>query len=200
MPNWCSNSLIVTGSEKDVKKFRDKARGPTQSYNSFSPHEVEKWPVHDYIRLKSLITTPPEPGEVVALSFHALYPVPEDFRCFPYDDARAVELGELVGETRPYGGYRWEGMHWGCKWGSCDSELQAEGPDTVPGDGYLNYQFSTAWGPPIEFFDRISQDWPNLTFSLEYEEPGMGFRGEATWEEGSLVHEHTAEYHHEDEE
>jgi len=194
MPNWCSNTLTVTGPEKDVKRFRDKARGPTQSYNGFAPHEVERWPVHDDIRLKSMITTPPEPGDVVDLSFHALYPVPEDFRCFPYDDTRARELGELVGEVRPYGGYEWESKHWGCKWGGCDSELTSQGPD------YLNYGFSTAWAPPIDFFDKVSQDWPNLTFSLEYEEPGMGFRGEAIWEEGSLVHEHTDEYNHDEEE
>ena len=193
MPNWCMNSLYITGPEKDIKRFRLKARGPTQSYNSFSPHSSENWPLHDDIRLKSMVSSPPAPGDVADLSFHALYPVPEDFRCFPYDDTRAVELGELVGQMRPYGGYKWEGTHWGCKWGGCDSSLD------VSEDNDLQYSFTTAWGPPMEFFEKVAEDWPSLAFHLQYDEPGMGFRGEAIWEEGCLTFENTEEYYEEDE-
>ena len=193
MPNWCTNKVEITGPTDDIKRFRRQANGRTQSYNEFSPHSGNAWPIHDDIRLDSLVSTPPELGDAVAFSFHSLYPVPEDFRCFPYDDASAVELGELVGIERPYGGYRWEGIHWGCKWGACDSELVKEE------DTYLHYEFNTPWGPAIDFFDRVSQDWPNLTFDLSYDEPGMGFRGEATWEEGSLVSEHSHEYNWEEE-
>jgi len=99
------NSLSVIGPAKDVKRFCAQARGPTQTYNDFSPHTKEAWPFHEDIRLKSMVLTPPELGSISELSFHALYPVPEGFRCFPYDDTRAKELGELVGQKRPYGGY-----------------------------------------------------------------------------------------------
>ena len=44
-----------------------------------------------------------------------------------------------------------------------------------------NYDFISlityAWGPPIEAFDKISQDFPKILFCLYYEEPGMGFCG-----------------------
>jgi len=187
MPNWCVNKLDVSGPKEDVKKFRAQACGPTQSYNSFDSRG-EAWPLHDDIRVNSLISSPPEPGDSVDFSFHALYPVPKDFRCFPYDDNRAKELGETVGQERPYGGYTWESRHWGCKWGGCDTQLISSG------SGSLQYDFSTPWGPPIEFFEKISQDWPTLNFMLSYEEPGMGFRGESHWEKGSLVFEHSEEY------
>ena len=60
MPNWCMNTLEITGPTEDVKKFRMQARGPTQSYNEFSPHS-DAWPINDDIRREALISTPPEP-------------------------------------------------------------------------------------------------------------------------------------------
>jgi hypothetical protein len=144
--------------------------------------------------MKSLIKSIPDPGDIAEFSFHALYPVPEEFRCFPYDDTRAKELGDLVGSPRPYGGYGWEGQHWGCKWGACDSSLDSED------EGYLEYDFSTAWGPPVPFLDKVSADWPNLSFELTYDEAGMGFRGSVGWCDGELVSEDYQEYDEEEDE
>jgi len=192
MPNWCNNTLQVIGPEEDIKRFRLLANSCQQNYNEFSG--PGKWPMCDDIRLESLVAAPPEPGDIVDLSFHALYPVPDDFRCFPYDDTRAKELGELIGKPRPYGGYTWETIHWGVKWGACDSEL------VIAHDSYLQYSFNTPWGPPENFLEKIVEDWPNLRFELNYEEPGMGFRGEIVFEEGSLVYEDHKEYNEEEEE
>lgn len=192
MPNWCRNTINISGPEEDIQRFHTQARGPTQSYNEFSPHTKEAWPVFEEIRLRSKASTLPEPGRVVDFSFHSLYPVPEEFRCFPYDDQRARELGELVGQERPYGGYQWEGIHWGCKWGACESELVHKE------DTFLQYEFDTAWGPPIKFFEQMTEDWPTLFFELKYEEPGMGFKGEVHWSDGSLVHEVEEEYYEEE--
>jgi hypothetical protein len=46
----------------------------------------------------------------------------------------------------------------------------------------LIYAFETAWSPPIPFLDRVAKQWVNLTFVLEYEEPGMGFKGLAKFQ------------------
>jgi hypothetical protein len=186
MPNWCNNSLYIEGPEEDIKSFRARAYGPTQSYNEFIALEKVAWPIHDDIRVKSLVKTPPDLGESVDFSFHSLYPVPEDFRCFPYDDKRAQEIGERVGETRAFGGYNWESKHWGVKWGACQSSLEASS------EGHLEYSFDTPWGPPEEFFEKISQDWKTLSFDLSYYEPGHGFRGSIAWANGERVSE---EYH-----
>ena len=193
MPNWCHNRVDISGPKEDIQRFHAQARGHTQSYNDFSPHTKDAWPVFDDIRLKGMVSSPPEPGNIVDFSFHALYPVPEEFRCFPYDDRRAVELGELIGQERPYGGYHWEGAHWGCKWGACESELVHKE------DNFLQYEFDTPWGPPVQFFEKITEDWPTLSFELNYEEPGMGFKGEIHWDDGVLTYECEDEYSEDDE-
>jgi len=191
MPNWCQNTLSISGSQNDIRMFKAKARGHTQSYNDY---RGGKWPLHDDIRLKAALSMTPEPGEIVALSFHALYPVPDDFMRFPYDDSQAVEVGKKVGEERPYGGYRWESLHWGVKWGSCESELVHEE------DCFLQYEFMTPWGPPTDFLERVSEDWPGLSFEMEYSEPGMGFAGKIGFECGNCFTEETWDIEEEDEE
>jgi hypothetical protein len=85
-------------------------------------------------------------------------------------------------------------MHWGVKWGACDSELVNEE------EFYLHYEFNTAWGPPGVFMEKIADDWPNLHFELNYAEPGMGFKGQMVFDEGSLVSEDYNEYYEEEEE
>jgi hypothetical protein len=178
MPNWCTNTLNVSGPESEVQRFKLKANGPTQSYNDFFAGSKRGWPIHDDIRIKAKVKLLPEEGEPAILSFHALFPVPEDFRRFPYDDARARQIGEAVGEERKSGGYGWEQANWGIKWGATDTELH-EDQGT-----FLQYSFSTPWGPPEEFFNKISEDFPELQFELKYEEGGMGFAGEIVWDNG----------------
>jgi len=194
MPNWCMNKLNISGPERDIHLFKTKANGPVQSYNDYIPRNGGAWPIHDDVRLKALSESLPEPGEPSVLSFHALYPVPDDVRRFPYDDTRAKEVGERVGCVRAYGGYNWEQQHWGCKWGASEPELQCEE------DSFLSYSFDTPWGPPMEFLKKVSEDWPTLSFEVEYEEPGMGFAGKTEFENGEITLEEEWEPEYEDEE
>tara|TARA_B100000131_G_scaffold216690_1_gene208294 strand:+ start:1254 stop:1853 length:600 start_codon:yes stop_codon:yes gene_type:complete len=180
MPNWCNNNLNVSGPLEDIARFKATANGPTQSYNDYRTAHNSQWPIHDDVRLKALSQSLPEAGDIVPFSFHALFPVPEDFRRFPFDCNHARKIGEAVGEPRPYGGYRWEIDNWGCKWGSVESDLTCEE------DTFLQYMFDTPWGPPVDFMHKVASDWPTLCFELEYEEPGMGFAGRSEWYSGEL--------------
>lgn len=193
MPNWCSNHLNISGPEEDIIRFKAAANGPTQNYNDYTP-SGKSWPIHDDVRLKAMSQIIPEAGEVVAFSFHALFPVPEDFRRFPYDCNQARKVGEAVGEARTHGGYTWEINNWGCKWGGTESSLVNEEPS------FLQYTFDTAWSPPEEFINKISKDWPTLCFELEYEEPGMAFAGRAEWFDGEYVNGNTWEITDDEEE
>ena len=195
MPNWCQNNLHIEGPPEDIARFIKSAEGPTQSYNDVS-ELVGVWPVHDDIRMRARVTMTPEPGEVSVLSFHALYPVPDKVMRFPYDDNTAKKVGKTLGESVLYGGYTWENNHWGCKWGSCDVDIDEQGDD------YVQYSFNTPWGAPMGLFDKVAKDWPMLTFSLAFEEPGMGFAGDAEWEAGECSHinEWSIEEEEEDEE
>jgi len=61
--------------------------------------------------------------------------------------------------------------NWGCKWGADNSMIVGEW------EGHVEYSFETAWSPPIKFFENLAKQWPNLTFVLQYEELGVGFKG-----------------------
>jgi hypothetical protein len=41
----------------------------------------------------------------------------------------------------------------------------------------------------MEFMRKVIRDFPELSFTLQYEEPGMAFAGEAIWENGECVSE-----------
>lgn len=89
------------------------------------------------------------------LNFHSLVPVPEEILKAGYDSA----------------GYDWQMENWGCKWG-------ASGPGIlVEREGHVEYEFYTAWSPPIKFLENVAKQWAALVFVLSYEEPGMGFKG-----------------------
>lgn len=66
--------------------------------------------------------------------------------------------------------YNWNIKNWGTKW---DVEIEC----IEKNDYELHYGFDSAWSPPIEGIRKISELFPNLTFFLEYEEGGIGFKG-----------------------
>jgi len=174
MPNWCTNTLNVSGDKKSIAAFLTAARGRHAGYND-PYHGDGTWPAHDKVRVKALVKNPaPVYGDELDLCMNALYPVPLDYRRFPFDDNQARKLGEAVGEERKHGGYQWQTDHWGTKW-DVDGEL-LESHDT-----FLQYKFDTPWSPPISLFEKVAKDFPSLTFELEYYEPGMGFAGRNTF-------------------
>lgn len=195
MPNWCGNSLVIEGPEKDVAAFKRAAAGPTQSYNKILVESMS-WPVHDDIRLRAAVEQTPEPGEYSILSFHALMPVPDKVRRFGYDSMQSKKLADALGVDAPMCGHEWENANWGVKWGACEVAMDDSIPDK------LFYDFDTAWSPPIEFFVQIAKKWTNLKFSLSYSEPGMAFEGDISIQGDEILshEEREMEIEYEDEE
>jgi hypothetical protein len=108
---------------------------------------------------------PPDDEKPNALNFHSLVPIPAEVLLAGYEAQ----------------GYDWECKQWGCKWGACHGDL-------IDDNGCeLFYNFDTAWSPPIAFLAALAKQWPALVFILEYEEPGIGFKGLAKFE--GEVHE-----------
>ena len=140
MPNWCNNTLRISGPDTDIQAFKARAVGFSAWSN---PQEGEK------------------PN---LLNFHSLIPIPEEVLQSGYESA----------------GYDWERANWGGKWGACGTELIDEW------ETCLVYQFDTAWSPPLPFIQHIAKQWPPLTFVLEYEEGGMGFKGLAKAHQDSI--------------
>jgi len=66
--------------------------------------------------------------------------------------------------------YEWRYQHWGVKWDVKAQLIEHR-------DGHVTYAFDSAWGPPTDWLDAVAKKYPELRFTLKYEEPGMGFRG-----------------------
>lgn len=92
--------------------------------------------------------------ETPRLSFQALLPIPEH-------------------EKDNW--YEWSMQNWGTKW-----DIAEDGKGILPLDesqAYLEYNFSTAWSPPIELLKNITDKFPGVTFQVAYAEPGVCFAG-----------------------
>ena len=80
-----------------------------------------------------------------------------------------------------YNWYDWCLKNWGTKWDVIEATLAANGKDN------MSYEFLSAWAPPVAWLRKVSKDYPGLEFTLRYDEPGVGFRGEARGKKGKVI-------------
>lgn len=164
MPNWCWNHLEVTGDEIQLREFVEKSL--------VSPEENE---IHDRTEF----------------SFNGTHPMPKEFNNIrtgscTIDGVSCQKWIEMDGKNIPvtekvlkelnekYGAdnwYDWNCENWGTKWDACEPHIDHNDIN------YFAVSFESAWGPPIAWIHNIMQDFPDLCFTLEYEEPGMAFGG-----------------------
>ena len=67
--------------------------------------------------------------------------------------------------------YDWRIHNWGTKWNVDDVEVGDNDND------YISFSFDTAWGPPEGIYHAIKEQFPNLSITWFYDEPGMQFAG-----------------------
>lgn len=116
------------------------------------------------------------------MTFRKFMPMPkelEDTVAPSSDDEKAI-----AERRKKYGAadwYEWHNKYWGCKWDAQDSNFHKEGDDWV-------VSFSTPWGPPIPFLEKLSEKFNKMTFVLQYadEFEGNSPLGEATFEDGCV--------------
>jgi len=175
MPNWCSNTLTISGDAIEVLALMEKAAsgdhvfvGPFQGriedydWGDFTPIQMEMlMRDDDLFRDKS--------SNRSVFSFHAFVPMPREVMLAPYDSNRLKEAVAKYPEwfsrfPNLISGYDWEHKMWGVKWGASDAYITDQGRT---GDCYsVFYDFNTAWGPAITFMDKLAALYPNLKFSL----------------------------------
>jgi hypothetical protein len=135
---------------------------------------------------KSLVS--PEENEIhdrTEFSFNGTYPMPEDLNITKGTQSEEEKEQAILNKAK-YGytdWYEWHCGEWGTKWDACE-------PEILHNDiNFFSVSFETAWAPPIDWIDNIMENFPDLCFELEYEEPGMCFGGllqaqyETTWED-----------------
>ena len=109
------------------------------------------------------------------ISFQKIKPLPEELA-----HTRSPSGEPNVDLINKYGTdnwYDWQINNWGVKWDVADATLEE-------GEDYLTYRFDTPWGPPEEIYDLIREEFPDISMSWFYDEPGMmmaGYLGSTGW-------------------
>lgn len=168
MPNWCLNTLKVSGTEQEIKIFKEKARDKNGEVFCFE--NFDKLPLE--LEDTQSPASPVNPGEYVK----RLKEYEEDKKKTGYIATRPLThklSKELIKKYGTNNWYDWNIAHWGTKWGAASSNLFKEGKT------YLKYEFDTAWSPPMKILTTISRQFPTMKFTLKYCEDGMGFKGKA---------------------
>ena len=165
MPNWCDSSLLVSGSEKLVRKL-ELATKDGEIKNLFSLFYPRPMPISQITEVyrggKSYYSREVElNGKRVSIEV-----TEEDIK----------RLDELYGA---HGWYEWSVNNWGTKW---DVDAVANFDDL----GAL-LQFETAWGPANLFAARLSEDYPEAKIRLAYAEGGCAFYGCETYVGGLCI-------------
>ena len=168
MPNWCINNLVITGDKKELKKFVKEAKSKEKdiSFSKLYPIPKELEETSSPAKIVAEKDYEKEVKEVKKRGF---------FTGLPMTKKTQKEVIKKYGFDN---WYDWCRANWGTKWDLSNVEVEYED------DEYLEASFDTAWCPPLEAFDKISKDYPNLHFRLKYEEEGCGFMGVAKFENG----------------
>ena len=176
MPNWCYNSLTVDGSAEDVAKVKAQVSAPFTAVHENWNMETQK--------MESKVYSYDNP----IFAFHNIYNHIQDGVPEEVYQAQGTDSGDLK-EALMFKGnnwYDWNVRNWGTKWDVAVSNDEKY-PDTYIADENttgLSYTFNTAWSPPIEAITKLSEQYPDVTFNLSYEEE-TGWGGEVEFENGA---------------
>jgi hypothetical protein len=67
--------------------------------------------------------------------------------------------------------YDWRLQNWDTKWDAYDVVVTDDDPDC------LEIEFNTAWSPPEAICDELREQYPDLSISWFYDEPGCEIAG-----------------------
>ena len=151
MPNHCRNRVTISAHEGKEDQFKSvlKAFESDQPFQSLHPQP--DWP-----------NVPNDKGELSALKEHKNADGKVVFTTREFPDGTADERW-----------YDWCYQNWGTKWDAYD---RSEG-DIDEECGYAEFEFHTAWGPADGVYNKIAEDYPDVSVSWFYDEPGMEFAG-----------------------
>ena len=160
MPNWCNNRLTVSGETEQVAKVKS-------FFQSESPFaEIYPEPKWSEIPLAEddLESLGRKRGEVGELPEYVEMKNP---------DGKVIHKGYEFKSTGSQDDrwYNWRNHHWDTKWDIGDVEWGSDEDD------FFVCHFDTAWSPPEGILHKLRENFPDLNFSLFYDEPGMEIAG-----------------------
>ena len=84
--------------------------------------------------------------------------------------------------------YTWQMHNWGCKW-DCTYDGEIGITPQESGNSSADFYFQSPWSQPNLWFDHITNQYPELTFTMYYSETGVDFCGVMHGEGGNVEHE-----------
>jgi hypothetical protein len=97
------------------------------------------------------------------------------------EEKRVFDFNKILPEDDAEScGYEWLYDYWGTKWNSYDSNM-------LISPGIVNYNFLTAWSPPLPVIHEAGLRFPHLEFTIKYIEYGMGFKGTFRIRNGKII-------------
>lgn len=202
MPNWCYNKLTVSGDADQMLDFATKCLIKKLDKIVFDfngtvpmPEEVLNINVGSSLNNAQDIIKVEDYGDWSGVNEKLNWPAwiksagieeglgasdtEKQYQMFNYmksltsekdmEQARQIPINI---EKYGFGNwYDWSCANWGTKWNASYSEVITDEPDNI------EVSFDTAWSPPISWVMQTENLYPKLSFTLEYEEGGMGFKG-----------------------
>jgi len=164
MPNWCANRVSIYGESSEIKRFKDFVNSKEEpfSFNSIMPIPEE------LLTVQSPVVVMDTEAEVEAyIEAH------KDEPYFISGHPITKRTQDLLLLHYGYDNwYDWSCDKWGTKWDTKDVTL-----DDYWEDGELQYNFDTPWGPPEGVYSLLIKNFPDLTITWFYDEPGMRMAG-----------------------
>lgn len=221
MPNWCHNTLTVSGEADELARFVEAARprgengedaeqGQPLSFASFVPQpsdeELRKLENYQPCTMCGATGTLPE-NEMEAHDLGAKW--------YPWMDPAEREertcnvcRGTTQERVGMEGWYEWRLRNWGTKWdaafantsgvmalgnGDMDVEASKESQVATITPTVAVYKFDTAWSPPAPVIEVASEQHPELEFVLQFAEVGHEYAGRIRFVAGVTVEEEELE-------
>ena len=178
MPNWVYNGLTIEGPKESVTKLVEQMNTPfTRIHDNWDTSTMSM------VKKQTLYSSP-------IFSFWNIIK-PTDLEAYDNQPNRTLPIAEqLKFEGNDW--YSWNVRNWGVKWDVAVSndekypDTYMEGP-TPNGDNLVvYYNFNTAWGIAEPALAELSSQYPDLLFTLGYEEE-TGWGGELEILRGKFI-------------
>lgn len=183
MPNWVSNSISISGKEKDLKQIVKYVKSKTSDFDfnkiipmpkSLAETEASSnnyWDLYEYCKKNNL----PIPPICLDRIWHKANKQPD------------LEKGEqLYNNIKNYGylnWYDWSVDNWGTKWNVLSEDIEI----TLKDKEVLEISFQTAWSPPFPIFEEITKKFSIVTLVAKCISEGIDVEYEFTYYGGEMI-------------
>ena len=106
--------------------------------------------------------------------FNNIVPMPKELEgtTSPNPEPDSFEAKRLRKQHGHDNWYDWCCDNWDTKWNSAGADLTSDSNNSI-----IEYEFQTAWGPPIKVIEALREQYPALNITAFYDDPGMEMAG-----------------------